>query len=153
VVVAQFARAFGQHRLLPIGGGHRPLEDPREPLFHPGEVLLVQHHAASEQRGDRRLREIVARRAQAAGRDHRARAIEPIAHGGGDRVSRIADGRPPRDLHAFGRERACEVRGVGVDRVAEEQLVADRDDFDVHGGWSERAAPARLNSGRGPARP
>ena len=132
VIVAQLARASGQHGLLAVRGGHLALEDPLEPLLHPGEVLLVEHHAATEQRSDRRLGQIVARRSEAAGRDHPAGAVETITHGARDRGGRVTHRRPPRDLHPFGRERARQVRGVGVDRVAEQQLVADRDDFDVH---------------------
>ena len=56
-----------------------------------------------------------------------------FADGGRDRVGGVADRRPPHDLHTVRRELAGEVRGVGVDREAEQQLVADRDDFDVHG--------------------
>ena len=64
----------------------------------------------------------------------------------------VAHGRRRDDLHADRRELAREVRGVGVDREAEQQLVADRDDFDVHGAMEWRAAPARLSSGRERAR-
>ena len=45
--------------------------------------------------------------------------------------------------HADRRELAREMRGVGVDREAEQQLVADRDDFDA------RVVRSRVQSARG----
>ena len=94
-------------------------------------MLLVELHLAPEQLGDRLLGEVVGRRPEAAGRDHRAGAIERLADGRGDLGGVVADGGPPHDVHADRRERAREVRGVRVDREAEQQLVADRDDFDL----------------------
>ena len=48
----------------------------------------------------------------------------------GDLLGVVADRRASHDVHADRRERAREVRGVRVDREAEEQLVADGDELE-----------------------
>ena len=96
-------------------------------------AFLVRHQLAAEQLGDRGSRAIVARGSEAAGGDDGAGPIERVAHGGRDIRRVVADGCASNDRHANRRELAREVRGVGVDRVAEQQLVADGDQFDVHG--------------------
>ena len=58
-------------------------------------------------------------------------AVERIAQCGGDGVDVVPHGRAPHDLHADLGEGARDVGGVGVDRVAEEELVADRDQLDA----------------------
>ena len=52
---------------------------------------------------------------------------------------RVADAGAPRHLDPLAGERPREVRGVGVDREAEQQLVADRDQLDVHAGYRASA--------------
>ncbi len=94
-------------------------------------MLFVEAHVPPEQRGDGGLGEIVRRRPQSAGGDHGTGAVERFAHDGGDFRRHVADGGATCDLDADGRELARQVRGVRVDREAEQQLVADRDDFDA----------------------
>jgi len=67
------------------------------------------------------------------------RSSERLADGAGDLARRVADGRAPRHLDADRGQLAREVGRVRVDREAEQQLVADRDDLYVHEGLGRRA--------------
>jgi hypothetical protein len=118
VAVDEGARALGEHRLLSVRRRHRAADARQPPLLERGEVLLVHAHAAPEQFGDGGLRQVVGGRPEAAGGDHRAGAVEGVAHGRGDLVGAVAHRRATDDAHAQGRELAREVRAVGVDGVA-----------------------------------
>ena len=97
-----------------------------------GEMRFVQHHVAAEERRDGRLGEIVARGSKSAGGDDGAGAFQSVGHRCGDRLGGVAAGRPPLNLDTLGSEHSREMRGVGVDRITEEELVTDGDDFDLH---------------------
>ena len=118
-MIDELSRALRKHGLQPVGRWEGTLEALCPAILHPREVLLVQSHGATEARRYRLLREIVARRTEAACGDDRTGAIEGGADCGGDVLRGITDSRSPRDDHADGGELAREVRGIGVDREAE----------------------------------
>ena len=141
----------------------RGAERSRQRAAIAASMRLVEH--ACRARTARRCAacHVVARRAEAAGRDHRARAIERLAHGVGDRV------RPRRRPSCAARSRrrspasvAREMRGVGVDvkpRSSSSPIVTISTRMDVAcaaceplSSAADRCAGRRWRSGAGRAR-
>ena len=74
--------------------------------------------------------QIVRRRPEPTGRDHRARAVQRLAHDGDDCVDGIADRGAPFYRNSLLRQLPRDECAVGVDGEAEQQLVADGDELD-----------------------
>ena len=134
VVVAQLARALGQHRLLAVRRGHRALEQraPSAPPSRRGAPRRAPCRARTAPRSSGFVRSsLVGPRPPvvitAPVRSSASRTAAAIASAVSPTVVRRAISTPSAASVAR------EVRGVGVDRVAEQELVTDRDDFDVHG--------------------
>jgi hypothetical protein len=91
--------------------------------------LLVELERRPDQLGHDLLADVVAGGAQSAGGDHgagaRQRALDRLADG----VRAVAHAGPAHHLHADGRERPRDLRAVGVQREAEQELGADGDEF------------------------
>ena len=133
MIVLQDRCAHGDHRLGAIR--HWQLSRPAARLparFERINDRFVEQHAAPEQRGDRRLGEIIGRWAESAAGDHCAGAFKRFSDSRRDLVGAIAHGRAAHHADPQRSGLACEEGGVGVDRVAEQQLVANGDEFDVH---------------------
>ncbi len=130
--IVENRRTFRNERLLPIALWHRVTESLEPSRFEGAEYRIVHDHAAPEQFGDHGLRAIVGGWSESAGRDHGAGAIERIAHGRRNQRGIVAGSGATHDADADGRQLTREMRRVGVDREAEQQLVADGDDFEVH---------------------
>ncbi len=138
--VVEDARALGDVGLLEIGTRHPALvPELTKALLQPFDERLVAPHRAPEERGDGRFREIVRRRPEPARRDHRARAVERLPDGIGDVLPFVSAGAASRDGDAHLGEAAREVRAIGVDGEAEEDLGADRDELDAHADWQGRS--------------
>jgi hypothetical protein len=87
----------------------------------------VELYLPAEDARYRRLGDVVARRSQSAGGDHGAGPIQRFGYRGSDCFGDVTDGRPSDDLHSRGCQHSRDVRGVGVDSEAEEELVTDGD--------------------------
>jgi hypothetical protein len=114
---------------------------PQRPQCLP--TVLVRHELAPEQLGDGRARAIVAGGPEAAGRDDGTGTVERFSNGSGNVRCIVADGRAADDRDANRRELACEVRRIGVDGVAEEQFVANGDQFHIHGTKASDRLPSQ----------
>ena len=74
--------------------------------------------------------QIVRRRPEPTGRDHRARAVQRFADRRDDRVHGVAHRGPSGDRNPLLRQLPRDECAVGVDGKAEQQLVADGDELD-----------------------
>jgi hypothetical protein len=121
VSIGQDDSAFGNLRLYPIGGGKLSSGESRlpAPLQCSGN-LFVEHHPPTEDAGDGWLGEVVAGWSEAAGSNHGAGSLERLAYRGGYPVRFVANRGATYYCYAGFGERARDVRGVGVDREAEE---------------------------------
>jgi len=81
--------------------------------------------------GDGFFREVVDGRAEAARRDHAVRAPARVAQHRLQTRGVVADGVLRIDVDADLGERARDVRAVGIEPGAEQQLGADRDDLNA----------------------
>ena len=86
---------------------------------------------------DGRLCKIIACGAKSAGRNHGASSIECLTHRLGDLVRFIPDRGAAHHFDAGSGQRARDVRGVGVYREAQEELVTNGDQLDP--GWAHNA--------------
>ena len=130
-VVDEDGAALRQHDLLEVVFGHVGVAlfvEPAQARF----LLLVQDELFAEGGGDGLLREIIARGAEAARGDDHVRPLLGAADDLLETAGIVAHDGLPEDVDAELREQARDVRGVGVDRLAEQQLGADRDDFSIH---------------------
>jgi len=121
------------HRLGKVGFGDRP------PSPHPGPSLMerlydrfVTTHLAPKERGNGRLRHVIAGGTESTRGYDPVAPLEGLANGRGNGFRRIADSRAANNLHANRGQLPGEVSRIRVDGKAEEQLVADGDDFDLH---------------------
>jgi hypothetical protein len=130
VPVCENCRTARNHRLGNVRIRERAgALQPSPSGFHRLQSRLIEVHVALEDPRDRRLREIIRSGAEATGRDDGASAVERSLYRVRDVRCIVADRRPMRDLDAERRKLAREVGRVGVDREAEKQLIADRDDL------------------------
>jgi hypothetical protein len=106
VPVGEYARAFGDLGLGAVRRREPAVGKARAPtLLDPRRHPFIQLHLPTEDLRDRRLGEIVARRAQPAGGNHGAGSIESLAHGDGDLVRFVTDGGSPNHFDAARGER------------------------------------------------
>ena len=77
-------------------------------------------------------RQVVLRRAEAAGGNHQLGAARGNAKGFDVGVEIVSDGRVPADGDADFRETTAEPLAVGVEVLAAGQFTADGDDFTFH---------------------
>jgi hypothetical protein len=137
--VGEYQRAFGYLGLTAIGRRESTIGKARAPTFFElRRERLIELHLAAEDFCDRGLGKIVARRAETASRYYGASSFEGFAHGLGDLLCFITDSRATDYLDAARRESAGDVRRIGVDREAQEELVTNGDQLDL-----ERAQKAK----------
>ena len=129
------------HLRLGAVARHRGSAEPGEPRQQVGPYALVEVEGRAVESGHRDLGDVVAGRAQPAGREHRPGAPECVGHALPDLVGAVAHGRPAHDPNARRREPSSDLRAVGVEGEAEQQLGPDGDQLEIH------AASAR--EGRG----
>ena len=127
-----------------LGDGVRPSAANRSTSA--AQIASSNSSGAAEQLGDDLLGDVVAGGAEAAGGDDGAGPRERSAT-----PSRIAAGSSPTVVRRTTRtptaaSAARDLRAVGVDREAEQQLGADGEELDVHG--EVRPVPPEL-TGRG----
>jgi len=92
-------------------------------------MLIVETHLAAEDRGDGRLREIVGRRAQAAGCENYLAAAHGFTNGGLNGRAGIIYRHLPGDQVTALRELAAKPLLVRIQNVAKEQFTSGIDDF------------------------
>src|SRR5712671_4193307 len=132
VMIVEDSRALGNLGLRPVVGGKVGVGKSRPPsLFQRTGDLLVQLHLAPENLCDRWLREIVAGRTKPTGGYDGAGSVERLAHRRRDPGGVVANGGPPNYFDSGLGEGARDVRGIGVDCKAEEELVTDGDQLDL----------------------
>src|SRR5450759_2373226 len=133
VTVCENPRALGNLGLRAVGRGIIAVGKSRSPpLLERARDPFVQIHLAIEDFGDRRLGEIVARRSESTGRDHGAGPVESLAHRARNLLGLVAHGGAANDLNAGRSEDTRYVRCVRIYREAQEELVTDRDQLDLH---------------------
>ena len=86
----------------------------------------VDEHLLAHDGGDGLAGEVVLGGAEAAGHDDDVGALEGDLDGAGEAVEVIADGGLVVEVDADGGQAGGEVRGVGVEDLAEEDLGAER---------------------------
>ena len=130
-VVHEDGAALRQHDLLEVVFGHVGVA-----LFiKPAQarlLFLVEDELLAEGGGDGLLREIVARGAEAARGDDHVGALLRAADDLLEPAGIVAHDGLPEDVDAELAQQARNVGGVGVDRLAEQQLGADGDNFSIH---------------------
>ena len=129
--VREDRRALGHLGLAAVDPRHRPAE-PLEPRFDAGQQVGVEHQSPLEELCHRRLREVVPGRPEASGREHEPRALQRLGDRAPDRLGTVGNRSAPGDLGAHRRQRAAQLCRIRVQRVAEQQLGADRDDLELH---------------------
>ena len=129
--VGEDARPFRHLRLRAIDGRHRTPHAP-EPRLDVGQELGVGDQPLAEQLRHDSLGHVVAGGAETPRREDEPGALERLGHGAANRLRAIGDRGAARDLGARRRQRPPQLGGVGVDGMTEQQLRADRDDFELH---------------------
>src|SRR5687768_17977771 len=102
------------------------------PVVKPAHNRLVADHLSAEQPRDGALRHIVRCRAKTSRGDDSFATLERFANCRRDGRRRVTYCRPTRDPNPNRRELAREMSRIGIDREAEEKLVSNRYDFDLH---------------------
>ena len=105
--------ASGEHGLHAIAGRHlsSPAREHRLDLL---QHRVVEQQVAAGGSGHRLARDVVHRRAQAAGGNHDLGAFERLTQDLRRPFDVIADGRAVIDAHADARQELRDVRGIGV---------------------------------------
>jgi hypothetical protein len=102
--------------------------------LEPREDVRVHGHGLAADLGDRLTGEVVRRWAEAARGDHELRPAERGPDRLDDDCEVVRQVGDPRHGHAVGNERTREVPAVGVDRLADRQLGADREQLGAEDG-------------------
>ena len=104
-------------------------------LGHPAYLLVdgfVAHERHAEHACERMFRDVVFRRAEAAGADHDVGALQRLADGLLYVPGRIGDRRDPVDLYARRVELLAQPGRVRVDDLSDQDFVAYGNDFCLH---------------------
>ena len=133
MAVGEDRGAFGDHRLRAVRLRELARPSRLPPRAQRLEDPLVEGHPSAKERGDGGLGEIVGGGSEPAARDDRPGALDPCSHRGGDLLRAVADGSAPHDTDPDRRRLPREGRRVGIDGEPQEELITDRDEFDVHG--------------------
>jgi hypothetical protein len=125
-------RAFGNHRLAQVDGGHVALEA-AEPRFDVAHYVVVAAKLAVEEIRDSFARKVVFRRAEAAAGDDDRNTVERVAKGFGEEFTIVPNNGFTKNLDAelvqlFGKE-----EGVRVDPIGGKQFGTNGNDFGFHG--------------------
>gem|GEM_PF-6877392 len=132
MTVDEYSRPFGDLRLCSVGRGKDAVGKPCTPaLFEARGECFIELHRAAENSRDRRLGEIIARRSETTCGNHRPRPVESFPYRLRNPFRFVADGCATYDLDSARRQRAGDVRRVGIYREAEEELVTNGDQLDL----------------------
>src|SRR5665213_3104002 len=140
VRILEYGAAFREIRVAPVVLGHRAPER-AEALFDRAQRGLVQHQRFPDRASDGVLGQIVDGRTEAAGGDRAVGALEHAAQHRREPIGVVADRVLRVDVDAVIGEHVREMRAIGIDQVAEQDLGPDRHDLD--GRHAARFAPAR----------
>ena len=131
MVVDEDNRSIGDHRLLAIRSGRRAWQTAiSPPLLDPGINGFVEMQAAAEQPRNSRLRQIIACRAEASGRDNRAGALERVTNRAYNIRRGVTDRSPTGELYADTGQLTCQVGSVRIDCEAEEKPSRNGDQLE-----------------------
>src|SRR5256886_10629995 len=160
--VREHGSALGDFRLRSVDRGHGSAH-PLEARLDIREELLVEHQAPLHQVGAHSLGQVVPSWSEASRGDHEAGPVQRLHDRRADRVGPIGHRRAARHLGPRGGERPAQLGGVRVDGVAQQQLGADGEDFQLHfNSWRyryryttseytvRRMAPARVRATTAP---
>ena len=129
--------AVARHRLAPRAG---------EPGDDVGPHRLVELERHPVELGDGLLAHVVAGGAESAGGDHGPGPPQGVGDPVRDLLGAVGHRAPANDLHAYRGEGARDLGAVGVEGMAEQELVADGDELDpvhAHRARSEKRARFR----------
>ena len=117
--------------MSPIAGSHGTAKAPK-PVFERAQDLLVQPQWFFAELCNHPLGNVVAGRAEAAGRDHESGAIERFRNGGANRLGAVANRAVTNDFDAGRGQCPSQLRGIGIRGESQQQLGADGDDLELH---------------------
>src|SRR3989440_8438279 len=121
-----------QHRLLAVVRRHRAATAPEE-ILHLRQPLLVERQLDAGRLSGDLLREVVDGGAETTVDDDGVGALARQLKGTQEALAVVAHRRLPGDREADVLDLLADVREVGVDDLAGEDLVAGTDDLDAHG--------------------
>ena len=92
----------------------------------------MEHQRPAQRARHRLAGHVVQRRPQPARTDKQVGPIKRLANHGRDTLLVVAHHRLSKQANADASQLACQVGAIGVDRLAQQQLGANRDDLSVH---------------------
>ena len=130
--VVEQSGAFGHQGLAAVRLGHGTVSF-GVPLPQRLQSPRIFNKTAAEGIGQSLAGQVIVRGAETSGQDQKVRFVAPGANGRFDPIQAIRNRQVVADSNAPSGQLTAEPRGVGIDGVAQDQFIADRNKGCLHG--------------------